>query len=116
MSLNPLIYLFRRSCKYGVFYKKKWTDKIWWVRNPHVKGPKYFTFDKKKIYSYWQDYPFILTAREKEIFDKENPYWAEFRSGITPEMIEKHSKKKKNVRYASHSYWEKYFSCDSEDE
>lgn len=37
-----------------------------------------FTFDKKKIFNLFADYPWKLTAGQKEIFDKENPYWVEF--------------------------------------
>lgn len=33
---------------------------------------------KIKIYNLFKDYPYNLTSEEKEIFDKENPYWADF--------------------------------------
>lgn len=58
------------------FYKND-GDKIWDVddESPLV-GRFEFTFDKKKIYSFWEDYPQNLTREEKEIFDKENPHWA----------------------------------------
>ena len=39
------------------------------------------SFDKKKIYNLFADYPHNLTAEEKEIFDKENPYWCDFFKG-----------------------------------
>ena len=60
------------------FRKKKLTDKIWWVNNPEQKGELLFSFDKKKVFSLFKDYPYALTNEEKEIFDKENPYWREF--------------------------------------
>lgn len=60
------------------FYKEKPTNKIWWVSNPETIGEWLFSFDKKKIYNMFADYPHNLTTEEKEIFDKENPYWAEF--------------------------------------
>ena len=60
------------------FYKDKITNKTWWVDNRGVKGEMLFTFDKKKIYNLFRDYPHELTKEEKEIFDKENPYWADF--------------------------------------
>lgn len=71
------------------FYKENRKDKIWWVYEliededePGVYdseiGAYLFTFDKKKIYSLFTDYPHALTPEEKEIFDKENPYWADF--------------------------------------
>ncbi|OQA66942.1 MAG: hypothetical protein BWY38_01652 [Ignavibacteria bacterium ADurb.Bin266] len=60
------------------FYKNKDTDIIFWVDNPDVRGEFLFTFDKKKIYNLFADYPHKLTTQEKIIFDKENPYWVEF--------------------------------------
>jgi len=60
------------------FYKNEPTDTIFWVDNPETKGEFLFTFDKKKIYNLFADYPHNLTQQEKAIFDKENPYWVEF--------------------------------------
>jgi len=60
------------------FYKNEPTDTIFWVDNPETKGEFLFTFDKKKIYNLFADYPHNLTPQEKAIFDKENPYWVEF--------------------------------------
>jgi len=60
------------------FYKNEPEDKIWWIDNPEYKGVHLFSFDKKKIYNLFQDYPFNMTKEEIEIFDKENPYWAKF--------------------------------------
>jgi len=60
------------------FYKDKNTNKIWWVDNRGVKGEMLFSFDKKKIYNLFRDYPYELTKEEKDIFDRENPYWADF--------------------------------------
>lgn len=68
-----------------IYYsKKKDSDKIWWVEYldfdeegiciPSM-GPMRFTFDKKKIFTL-KDYPNNLTKEQKEIFDKENPFWA----------------------------------------
>lgn len=52
--------------------------KVQWLRNPEQKGQFLFTFDGKRIYNLFRDYPHALTAEQKEIFDSENPYWAEF--------------------------------------
>ena len=52
-----------------------------WVRDPNQKGERRFTFDGKKIYSLFRDYPHALSDGEKEIFDKANPFWAEFFKG-----------------------------------
>lgn len=63
------------------FYKNKDSDVIYWADNTERIGEHLFTFDKKKIYNLFADYPHNLTAEEKRIFDKENPYWKEFFSG-----------------------------------
>ncbi len=57
------------------FYKRTPTEKIWWVnnKNPMPPGEFLFSFDKKKIYNLYRDYPWNLTKEEKELFDKENP-------------------------------------------
>lgn len=60
------------------FYKENENDIIWWVNDLDTKGEFLFSFDKRKIYNLFADYPHNLTKEEKEIFDKENPYWAEF--------------------------------------
>ncbi len=75
------------------FYKRNAKDKIWWVehfiiidKNKEITsdnvdiiiGELLISFDKKKIYNLWPDYPYNLTKEEKELFDKENPYWANF--------------------------------------
>lgn len=60
-------------------FKNNPSDRIWWVDNADdVKGEWIFTFDKKKFFNMFQDYPWNLSAEEKGIFDKENPYWADF--------------------------------------
>lgn len=66
-----------QSNKYE-FYKNNDTDQIWWVDNPKKIGVHLFSFDKQKIYNLFEDYPQNLTKEQKEIFDKENPYWKEF--------------------------------------
>ena len=63
------------------FYKKADTDRIWWVSELGTVGRHLFSFDKKKIYNLFADYPHNLTADEKKIFDEENPYWKDFFAG-----------------------------------
>lgn len=60
------------------FYKNKENDTIFWIDNVDNIGERLFTFDKKKIYNLFADYPHNLTKEEKELFDKENPYWRDF--------------------------------------
>ena len=59
------------------FYKENESDKVYWVVSDAI-GVWEFSFDKEKIYNLFRDYPYKLTAEEKRIFDRENPYWAEF--------------------------------------
>lgn len=62
-------------------YKHEETDKIWWVDNVDYMGEYMFTFDKKTVYHLFGDYPDNLTKEQREMFDKENPYWVEFFEG-----------------------------------
>ena len=55
------------------FYKKKSSDTIWWVKDE--TAGHMFSFDKETVYDLMTDYPEKLTPGQKEIFDKENPYW-----------------------------------------
>lgn len=63
------------------FYKKNKKDLIYWVDNPGFVGRHLFSFDKKKIYNLFIDYPHNLTKEEREVFDRENSFWKEFFSG-----------------------------------
>ena len=60
------------------FYKENPTDKIWWVDNPDVVGVWEFSFDRQTVFNLFEDYPYKLTPEQKEMFDKENPYWADY--------------------------------------
>ena len=59
-------------------YKNKATDKIWWVDTSDRVGEFVFTFDKKTFFNMFADYPHKLSPEQKEIFDKENPFWKDF--------------------------------------
>ncbi|MBP5406808.1 hypothetical protein J6Z19_06635 [bacterium] len=61
----------------GFFEKRHPEDKIWWYNDGSV-GTLAFSFDKKRIINLFSGYPWELTKEEKELFDKENPYWADF--------------------------------------
>ena len=56
----------------------KTTNRVIWLRNPKRKGEFLFTFDGERIFNLFRDYPHELTDEEKEIFDSENPYWADY--------------------------------------
>ena len=49
-----------------------------WVDKPEQKGEFLFTFDGKRIFNLFRDYPYQLTQEQKEVFDSENPFWADF--------------------------------------
>ena len=59
------------------FYKVNKSDKIWWVKDTQI-GVWEFSFDKTRIYNMFRDYPKAMSKKEVEIFNKENPYWADF--------------------------------------
>lgn len=61
------------------WYKENPDDKIWWLDNSdEIVGEWIFSFDKNTRFNMFADYPKKLTKEQKEIFDKENPYWANF--------------------------------------
>ena len=60
------------------FFKNNPTDKIWWVDTSDRVGEFVFTFDKKTFFNMFADYPHKLSPEQKEIFDKENPFWKDF--------------------------------------
>ena len=60
------------------FVKNNPTDTIWWVDDPDVIGVWEFSFDRQTVFNMFADYPWKLTPEQKAIFDKENPYWANF--------------------------------------
>lgn len=61
------------------FYKNDPADRVWWLDNSEDRvGEFVFSFDKKKTFNLFQDYPQALTKEEKAIFDAENPFWRDF--------------------------------------
>ena len=79
--------------------KENPSDKVWWgtifhgiseadiksgkvtdeeLNNSMGWGDQIFSFDKKKVFWLFKDYPKALTESEKAVFDKENPFWADF--------------------------------------
>ena len=61
------------------WYKNRPNDKIWWLDNANERvGEWIFSFDKVHTFNMFADYPNKLTPEQKKIFDRENPYWADF--------------------------------------
>lgn len=59
--------------------KNEPTDKIYWLESEEPSlGEFIFSFDKKKTFNLFHDYPWKLTKEQKEIFDEENPRWVEY--------------------------------------
>ena len=59
------------------FYKQEPDDVIWWL-DTDTTGEWLFSFDQKTIYNMFQDYPYKLSDEEKAVFDRENPFWADY--------------------------------------
>ena len=60
------------------WYKESENDKIWWLDTSEKDGEFIFSFDRKEKFNLFVDYPHKLTKEQREIFDKENPFWADF--------------------------------------
>ena len=60
------------------FYKNNPSDRVMWLNDFSRVGEFRFTFDGEKIYNLFADYPHNMTAEEVQIFDKENPHWADY--------------------------------------
>ena len=63
------------------FYKKGWLafhkldkdDLIWWTGPIDRYGGISFSFDKKRVFDFYSEYPDKLTPEQIKIFKKENP-------------------------------------------
>lgn len=65
-----------------IFYKMEDTDKIWWVEYPCEKdGDMLFSFDRKTVFNFFEDYPDKLTEEQRALFREENPVLAELKEG-----------------------------------
>lgn len=63
---------------YSDFYKNSEESKVWWIDKIDIRGEMLFSFDQKKIYNLFLDYPHNMTEEEVRIFDSENPFWRDF--------------------------------------
>lgn len=52
------------------FYKNNVSDTIFWVDNVDNVGEHLFSFDKKKIYNLFADYPHNLSEEERRVFTR----------------------------------------------
>ena len=62
------------------WYKNEPGDKIWWRDNPDAVGEFLFSFDKKRTFNFFADYPQELTPEQRLIFDQENPQLANLKA------------------------------------
>jgi hypothetical protein len=61
------------------WFKNDEQSRVWWLDNSDEKtGVFIFSFDKKKEYNLFSDYPHKLSNKEKKIFKEDEPFWAEF--------------------------------------
>lgn len=63
---------------YENFHKESEHSRVWWTAKLDTIGELNISFDKKKIYNLFADYPYNMTPEEIEIFDEDEPYWANF--------------------------------------
>lgn len=64
--------------KQDKWFRNSPDDQVWWLDNQEVKGEFIFSFDRKTSFNLFQDYPWKLTSEQKQVFDEENPEWANF--------------------------------------
>ena len=60
------------------WYHEEEGQKVWWRDDLDGKGLFLFSFDRKKTFNLFEDYPHNLTEEQRRIFDAENPYWVNF--------------------------------------
>ena len=77
-EIDELIFSESNLEGYSDFYKDSEDLKVWWIDKIGVIGEFLFSFDKKRIYNLFLDYPHNMTEEEVRIFDRENPYWRDF--------------------------------------
>ena len=72
-------FLTSKEYNYYTISRRKKNSKIYWL-DPCVKsyGEFLFTFDLKRVYNLFADYPHNLLPEEVKIFKKEETYWADF--------------------------------------
>ena len=64
----------------SIWHIKEKGRRVWWEDRKDI-GTLTVSFDRKKRYNLWTDYPDKFTEEEKNIFDSEEKYWANFFKG-----------------------------------
>lgn len=62
------------------WFRHKASDTIWWRDNYDAVGEFLFSFDKRKTFNFFRDYPQELTEEQQRIFEKENPELAKLKA------------------------------------
>lgn len=63
---------------YEDFHKNSRDSQIWWTNKIDSVGELNISFDRKKIYNLFEDYPYNMSQEEIKIFEEEEHYWASF--------------------------------------
>ena len=66
------------------FFQRKKGNLIWWIDcfddDKRIIGDFRFSFDRKKVFNFWRDYPEKLTDERIKIFQNENMTLAELKT------------------------------------
>ena len=58
-----------------ILTKDNENKRVWWTAPVGTVGTVLFSFDGKRLYNLWRDYPFNLSEEEQEIFREDEPFW-----------------------------------------
>lgn len=78
-----------KSKRYHIVKDNK-NGKVWWVDEGSGVGEFLFTFDKKKFFNLFADYPSKLSVEDWIAFNDENEYWAGFFKDRNEKYVAKH--------------------------
>lgn len=60
------------------WYKKEKDRLVWWLDDGRYLGRHVFSFDKVQKFNLFKDYPHKLSEEQRQIFDKEEPFWSDY--------------------------------------
>lgn len=75
----------------GCFFKQEKDDAVWWYDKFDTTGEMLFSFDRKKLYNLFRDYPWKLSVTEWLTFNRENEFWENFFEVRNAEYREAHA-------------------------